>query len=338
MSERLTDIEKQLKQAEAELSTARKQETDALEAIERMKREIAIVSVRNATIAAQEKILKDTIRPNIAKAEAKIAELRAQRQAELERIEAQRKALEAEREQAKRTQLTFGGLVPAVMFPVNREGVQSAVRMEVEPVYFRFNPTDYTITQTTRYKGQGLDANKNYNLEYDSEVEPRKLTMSSIWFDTTETGEDVRKQTDKLFAYVEVGSGGGDFTRLKTISQKPPYTAFEWGNFRFLAVVESVSLEFIHFKPDGTPLRAKATVSFKEFKHRKLYARQNPTSGANTHNGVWYVSAHERLDTIAMQVYGDATQWRHIAAHNQITDPMAIYPGQPLVIPALWEV
>jgi nucleoid-associated protein YgaU len=304
MSNRLSDIEQQLKRAETELSAARQ--------------------------AGDQQ--------QIASAEAKIAQLRAQRQTELAAIEQERKVMDKARKQEKKGHLTHGGLVPAVIFPVNREGVQSAVGASVEPVYFSFNPTDYTITHTARYTGQGLDANKNYHLEYDAEAEPRKLSMSSIWFDTTDTGDDVRKETDKLFAYVEVSSGGGDFSKTDTLSQKPPYAAFEWGKFRFLAVVQSVAVEFVHFKPDGTPLRAKATVSFMEFKHRKLYARQNPTSGSNTHNGVWHVVAHERLDTIAAQVYGDATQWRYIAEHNQITDPLAIYPGQTLTIPSLWDV
>lgn len=338
MSELLSSIERQLKEAEAELSDATKQEADALAAIERIKKEIAHPVIQKNTIDAQQRILDNNIRPKIKELKAKVERLRAQRQAELERIDQQRKALQEQREQEKKRQLTQGKLVPAMIYPVNREGVQSAVRMEVEPIYFRFNPTDYSITQTTRYKGQGLDANKNYNLEYDSEVEPRKLTMSSLWFDTTDTGQDVRQYTDKLFAYVEVGSAGGDFTRIKTVSQKPPFAAFEWGNFRFLAVVESVSIEFVYFKRDGTPLRAKATVSFKEFKHRKLYARQNPTSGANTQSKVWYVAAHERLDTIAAEVYGDASKWRLIAEHNQIQDPLAIYPGQALQIPSMWEL
>ena len=306
MSTRLSEIDRQLKQAEGELATARQGGSPQ----------------------------------DVAVAEEKVARLRAQRQAELAQIDQERKVADRERQKEKRGHLTYGGLVPAVIFPVNQEGVQSAVGAAVEPVYFYFNPTDYTITQTTRYTGQGLDSHQNYNLEYDAEVEPRKLSISSIWFDTTETGEDVRKETDKLFGYVEVSQDGGDFSKADTLSQKPPYAAFEWGKFRFLAVVESVAVEFVHFKPDGTPLRAKATVSFMEFKHRKLYARQNPTSGAdgNSRHGVWHVVAHERLDTIAAEVYGDATQWRHIAEHNGLADPLAIYPGQMLMIPSLWDV
>jgi hypothetical protein len=39
------------------------------------------------------------------------------------------------------------------------------------------------------------------------------------------------------------------------------------------------------------------------------------------------------LDTIAAQVYRDASTWRLIAVQNQIVDPLALRPGMQLRIP-----
>jgi nucleoid-associated protein YgaU len=36
---------------------------------------------------------------------------------------------------------------------------------------------------------------------------------------------------------------------------------------------------------------------------------------------------------IAARAYGDATRWRAIAEYNGITNPLALRPGQRLMIP-----
>jgi nucleoid-associated protein YgaU len=45
------------------------------------------------------------------------------------------------------------------------------------------------------------------------------------------------------------------------------------------------------------------------------------------------VKSSDRIDTIAWQMYGDATHWRPIADHNRLTDPLDLRPGQLLLIP-----
>jgi nucleoid-associated protein YgaU len=43
----------------------------------------------------------------------------------------------------------------------------------------------------------------------------------------------------------------------------------------------------------------------------------------------------DRLDSIAAEVYGDATKWRAIAEYNEISDPLGLKPGQRIIIPEL---
>ena len=61
--------------------------------------------------------------------------------------------------------------------------------------------------------------------------------------------------------------------------------------------------------------------------------RQNPSSGGGAIKQIWTVVSGERLDTIAYQVYKDATRWREIAEHNQLVNPNALRPGDSLIIP-----
>jgi nucleoid-associated protein YgaU len=43
----------------------------------------------------------------------------------------------------------------------------------------------------------------------------------------------------------------------------------------------------------------------------------------------------DTLTAIAAEKYGDASLWRAIAEQNQIVDPLALRPGQVLIIPAI---
>ncbi|MCA9926563.1 MAG: LysM peptidoglycan-binding domain-containing protein, partial [Anaerolineales bacterium] len=65
------------------------------------------------------------------------------------------------------------------------------------------------------------------------------------------------------------------------------------------------------------------------------YPHQNPTSGGGPIQEVRKVVQGDRLDLIAADVYGDATQWRHIAAYNRIRNPKSLRPGQLITIPPL---
>ena len=47
-----------------------------------------------------------------------------------------------------------------------------------------------------------------------------------------------------------------------------------------------------------------------------------------------HVYAPEK-DSIAAEVYGDATKWRAIAEYNEMSDPLTLRPGQRIIIPEL---
>jgi nucleoid-associated protein YgaU len=109
----------------------------------------------------------------------------------------------------------------------------------------------------------------------------------------------------------------------------PPKVKFVWGDFSFIAIVESVKVTFLMFRPDGTPVRAKAKVKMKQIEEETLHPPQNPTSRSAARK-VWVVQEGQRLDWIAYQEYGDSAMWRYIAEINKLDNPMKLQPGQIL--------
>jgi nucleoid-associated protein YgaU len=98
--------------------------------------------------------------------------------------------------------------------------------------------------------------------------------------------------------------------------------------------MEHVSGRFSLFLPDGTPVRAKLNVTFKEFIEVEVLVKENPTQSAD-HRKTRLVRRGDRLSSIAFEEYADAAKWRPIADANGIDDPNRLVVGARLVIPAL---
>jgi hypothetical protein len=191
-----------------------------------------------------------------------------------------------------------------------------------------FNPFEYTVTKQNTYREEAQDGSEVPHFEFQK-AGPQTLRLSLV-FDTYESGDDVSETTNQLWRLMETRTRQeGD----ENIKIPPPAVAFEWGVFRFVAVITNMSQRFILFRSDGTPVRAKVEVTFTQHRDLNDYPQQDPGAGGTDVRRVWRVVAGDRLDTIAHQVYGDAAKWRTIAEQNHITDPLALRPGQQLSIP-----
>lgn len=193
-----------------------------------------------------------------------------------------------------------------------------------------FNPFEYTVSKSNSYEeksGNGTDA----PIVEFKKAGAQTLKLALV-FDTLEKGEDVTLVTNKLWKLMEAKSNqetSGDTKKA------PPWAAFEWGVFKFVAVITNMTQKFTMFLKDGTPVRASVDVTFTQYKDLNDYPGQNPTSGGGPIERVRTVIAGDRLDVIAAEAYGDATRWRAIAAYNGIVDPLALRPGTRLNIPQL---
>ena len=152
----------------------------------------------------------------------------------------------------------------------------------------------------------------------------QKMTMD-LFFDTTDTGGDVRAYTDILLSLT-----------LRDSKGEPPACQFSWGEITSpMSYVETVTINYTLFLPDGTPVRAEVPgIAFVEFEAVKDDALQNPTSRSEAREA-WIVREGQRLDWIAFKVYKDASQWRYIALTNGLENPFVLRPGQVLKITPL---
>lgn len=185
-----------------------------------------------------------------------------------------------------------------------------------------FNPEEYTLNRDNNFAQQAIPGISSPILQY-AHGNLRTLDMELL-FDTYEKGTDVRKETDKLIQLMEIDAE----------LHAPPVLVVAWASLQFRCVLTRASQKFILFRANGSPARARVTVSFAEFIDPEREAKAVKRQSAD-HTKSHIVAQGETLSLIAFRYYGDAASWRPIAIANGIDDPIALAPGLPLDIPAL---
>ncbi len=222
---------------------------------------------------------------------------------------------------------------PALIETVNEENGRPDGKISLE---CQFNPKELTVKKTVTWSdAEDSPPGRNTpDLDFGG-GKPAEFDLTLL-FDTTResdsTKRDVRYYTNALMMLTMLRKQGD--TPLP-----PPPVRFSWGGFAlFVAVVTEVSVTYQLFHPDGVPVRAQATVKFKQYDYnddQKLYPKgMNPTTRTEARK-TRVVQAGERLDLIAYEEYGHSNRWRYLAEVNGLLDPRALQPGQILSIPPL---
>lgn len=192
-----------------------------------------------------------------------------------------------------------------------------------DSIPFLFNPDSIEVSRTVTWGSQESPGENAPKLTW-GHGHSATMKITELWFDTTDTGAAVTVYTSKILKLTEVISP----------RTQPPWVRLQWGVMdSFKAVIESVTFTYVFFGSDGTPLRAKASINFKQFEDEHRHPLQNPTSGTRRRERMHQVKPGETLDRIAYTAYGDPTQWRVIARRNRIQDPMRLPPGMRLILP-----
>ena len=215
---------------------------------------------------------------------------------------------------------TRGGLEPATLINMNTG----------ETVLCMFNPYEYAITKRNQFE-EGETKGLNVPRIRFKQGGAQTLKLQLL-FDTYGERIDVRAHTDGLWRMMMVDE---DKTDQRTNKSEPPHCIFQWGRFEFEAVITRMDEKLTLFLKDGTPVRTLVNISLQQVVDEEEHAKQNPTSGGGVAPKTRLLNASDRLDLIAWEEYGDATQWRLIAAANQIADPLHLRAGQVILVPPL---
>ncbi|HWR01838.1 MAG TPA: hypothetical protein VN371_08210 [Chlorobaculum sp.] len=195
------------------------------------------------------------------------------------------------------------------------------------------NPESYSLSYKLKFSesGQGHGTSgKQLKYEY---TEPGEISFEFL-FDNTgiiddnprdSIAEDVLKFRQVLIDY-------------KGDSHEPRHFKLVWGeNSIFKGRVTEMAITYKLFKPDGTPLRATAKVTFKSsIEEEKRAAKEDKQSADLTH--VRKVRAGDTLPLMCYRIYGDPKYYLNVADVNGLSDFRTLVPGMEIRFPPIDKV
>jgi hypothetical protein len=119
-------------------------------------------------------------------------------------------------------------------------------------------------------------------------------------------------------------------------SHSPNFLVLAWGKLLFKGRLESLSINYTLFKPDGTPLRARAHASFAGFNDEVTLAlKANKSSPDLSH--VLTVKAGDTLPLMCYAVYGTSAYYAEVARANGLNGFRHVPVGTQLLFPPLGD-
>jgi hypothetical protein len=157
--------------------------------------------------------------------------------------------------------------------------------------------------------------------------------------------EDVRVLTGRLWQLAENSAVSGG-------SVRPPLVRFVWGkSWNMPGIIVAISERYDAFGATGAPRRSwlrirlmrvvdPATGTARSY-NDELSVSGQPSGNGTAPEAVQAVGdgdaqpgyAGVRVDLLAASTVGSAQQWRELAEHNGIANPMEIVPGSVLSVP-----
>lgn len=114
----------------------------------------------------------------------------------------------------------------------------------------------------------------------------------------------------------------------------PNFIQLSWGTLLFNCRLSSLKMTYTLFKPDGTPLRAKADVTFVEYRNEQEIAKEaNALSPDLTH--LVTVKSGDTLPLLCYRIYGSSTYYSQVARVNGLPGFRELVPGMKILFPPL---
>ena len=199
------------------------------------------------------------------------------------------------------------------------------------PIIVQFNPKEYNVTNGVKYAEKSIPGQESSILQFVAGETPT-LNMTLL-FDTyippsidipIEMGVDVSLLTRRVVK----------LTHIKGTLHRPPIVTFIWGSIVFQGVVTNVRQQFTMFLTTRIPDRAKLEVTFKSVNQDELLRFLSPLESPDR-TKYRTVKEGDQLWNFAQEEYGSPEMWRLIAKANHIMNPLDIYPGQVIKLPAI---
>ncbi len=195
------------------------------------------------------------------------------------------------------------------------------------------NPEQYAQTFKVEYDAQPAEGAQGAEPRFKSSA-PEELDLDFV-FDSTNTaygygrdGQSVPAQIDEFKQIVY---------NLEGSIHQPRYLKLVWKDFVFDCILTELQVTYTLFDSEGTPIRAKLSCGFLNYKETERRVREEGKSSPDlTH--VRTVEDAQNLPLLTHEIYGVPKHYMEIALANDLTAFRTLTTGTTLVFPPLSEM
>jgi nucleoid-associated protein YgaU len=197
----------------------------------------------------------------------------------------------------------------------------------------QFNPEEYTLQRDINYAQAAIPGLSAPILQFvNGSLQTLEMELFLDSYEQHKVGSAVinTAQSDVRTLVSQVT----DLMSIDPTTHAPPVLLFTWASLSFTCVLSRATQKYVMFLPDGTPVRARLSVSFAEYRDIDLEAKEvkRETSDYSKRH---VVNQGETLSSIASAEYGDPALWRVIALANALQRARNLPPGKKLLLPSL---
>jgi hypothetical protein len=190
------------------------------------------------------------------------------------------------------------------------------------------NPESYAMDYSIQYNTDSAQGNNGTTARY-TRHDPEEISFDLI-FDNTGIMDEVPRDD----IYTEMDQFKKFLLNVESETHEPRHFMIVWGKMLFKGRITGLQIQFKLFKPDGTPIRAMATVSFKgSFDDVLRLAMANLLSPDLTHKRI--VKAGDTLPNLCEEVYDSTRYVTSIARVNNLDSFRNLSVGTELYFPPL---
>ena len=195
---------------------------------------------------------------------------------------------------------------------------------------FQINPEKYDRTQESAVREDHIRLANGDSMPSNKSVDQEYLTLEFFIDSTGAVGgcDDVEANI-KSFQELCVNVNGH--------IHRANYLKVRWGtDFIFSCEMAEMKTDFLLFKPDGTPVRAKVMAKFRQFTDSDTKAKQDNLSSPDlTH--IKTIVDGDTLPMLCHRVYGDSKYYIQVASYNKLVNFNILTPGQRIIFPRLTQ-
>jgi hypothetical protein len=194
------------------------------------------------------------------------------------------------------------------------------------------NPESYAQSFKVEAKQKATGGNQGSAPEYKF-TSPEQLKLD-FTLDNTGTiegnvldGTEIRDQVSKLLETVY---------KMKGEAHKPAILKIQWGLFTFDCILATLDINYVLFKPNGEPLRAKVSASFTQYVEPQKRVAKEDKHSPDLYRSI-RVADGDTLPLLSYKSYADPAWYMQLAYYNELVSVRTLRTDQELAFPPVKE-